>query len=228
MGGTTEKPVEAPVRRGRERRFTDRADAGRQLGRLLTGQVRDDPLVLGLPRGGVPIAAEVARALTAPLDVFVARKIGAPGRPELGVGAIAEGGEPIFDTELLARLGLTAGSLADTVARERAEVERRVRHYRGACPLRLAGREVVLVDDGLATGASARAALQALRSLGAGRLLLGVPVGPPTTLSALAAEADEVFVVLAPERLSSVGEWYDDFTQTSDETVLALLGEHGA
>jgi putative phosphoribosyl transferase len=214
------------VLRGRERGFADRTAAGRELGRLLTGAARDDPLVLGLPRGGVPVAAEVARALGAPLDVFVARKIGAPGRPELGVGAIAEGGEPVYDADLLARLGLTVTDLTGTVATERAELYRRVRQYRGARTLQLAGREVVLVDDGLATGGSARAALRALRSLGAGWLLLGVPVGPPSTLSALAAEADEVVAVLTPARLSSVGEWYDDFTQTSDETVLALLAEH--
>lgn len=212
--------------RGRERRFADRAAAGRELGRLLVGTALDDPLVLGLPRGGVPVAAEVAQALGAPLEVFVARKIGAPGRPELGVGAIAEGGEPVFDADLLARLGVTAADLTDTVARERAELERRVRHYRGIRTLRPAGRDVVLVDDGLATGASARAALRALRSLGAGRLLLGVPVGPPSTLATLADEADEVVAVLAPARLSSVGEWYDDFAQTPDETVLALLAQH--
>lgn len=214
--------------RGRERRFADRAAAGRELGRLLAAAALDDPLVLGLPRGGVPVAAEVAGVLGAPLDVFVARKIGAPGRPELGVGALAEGGEPVFDADLLARLGLTVTDLNDTVARERAELDRRVRQYRGVRTLHLARREVVLVDDGLATGGSARAALRALRSLGAGRLLLGVPVGPPSTLSALAAEADEVVAVLAPARLSSVGEWYDDFTQTSDETVLALLAGHPA
>lgn len=168
----------------------------------------------------------MARALGAPLDVFVVRKIGAPGRPELGIGALAEGGEPGFDADLLARLGVTAADLNDTAARERAELARRVLRYRAARTLQLAGREIVLVDDGLATGASARAALRALRSLGAGRLLLGVPVGPPSTLSALAAEADEVVAVLAPARLSSVGEWYDDFTQTTDEAVLALLAEH--
>jgi len=213
------------VLRRRERAFADRATAGRELGRLLAEVGLRDPLVLGLPRGGVPVAAEVALALGAPLDVFVARKIGAPDRPELGVGAIAEGGEPVFDTDLLGRLRLTPGELAGTVARERAELDRRVRHYRGDRALELAGRDVVLVDDGLATGGTARAALGALRGSGVGRLLLGVPVGPPSTLATLRAEADEVVTVLAPARLSSVGEWYADFTQTTDETVLTLLAE---
>jgi putative phosphoribosyl transferase len=211
------------VLRRRERRFADRAAAGRELGRLLAEVGPRDPLVLGLPRGGVPVAAEVARTLGAPLDVFVARKIGAPGRPELGVGAIAEDGEPVFDTDMLGRLRLTPAGLADTVALERTELGRRVRRYRGERRLELAGRDVVLVDDGLATGGSARAALRALRERGVERLLLGVPVGPPSTLADLRAEADDVVAVLAPERLSSVGEWYDDFTQVSDEAVLALL-----
>jgi len=210
------------VRLRPEFRFADRAAAGRELGRLVAGAGLADPLVLGLARGGVPVGAEVARALGAPLEVFVVRKIGAPGRPELGVGAIAEGGEPVFDADLLGQLRLTPDLLGGTLERERAELARRVRHYRGDRALALAGRQVVLVDDGLATGGSARAAL---RAHGVERLLFGVPVGPPSTLAALRTEADVVVAVLTPERLSSVGEWYDDFTQISDETVLALLAE---
>jgi len=211
------------VRLRPESRFADRAVAGRELGRLVAAAGLADPLVLGLARGGVPVGAEVARALGAPLEVFVVRKIGAPGRPELGVGAIAEGGEPVFDADLLGQLRLTPDLLAGTLERERAELARRVRHYRGDQALALAGRQVVLVDDGLATGGSARAALRALRARGVERLLFGVPVGPPSTLAALRTEADVVVAVITPERLSSVGEWYDDFGQVSDETVLALL-----
>lgn len=204
--------------------FADRADAGRRLGDLLRGRDLVDPVVLALPRGGVPVGYEVAAALGAPLDVLVARKIGAPFQPELGVGALAEDGPPIFDDATLAALGLTAADLAPTVAREQAELARRVQHYRGNRPaLPVADRTVVLVDDGLATGATARAALRSLRARGPAFVILAVPVGPPDAARFMRPDADEVVLVDAPDRLSSVGQWYRDFTQTSDETVVALL-----
>lgn len=204
--------------------FDDRRDAGRQLAERLTAYAGDDTVVLALPRGGVPVGAEVAAALGARLDVIVARKIGAPGRPELGVGAIAEGGEPILDLRTLGMLGLKATDLDATVAVERAELDRRVRDYRGGRPLPdVRGRTVIVVDDGLATGVTARAALQALRSMDPARLVLAVPVAAPQTARRILGEADEVVVVSTPERFSAVGQWYRDFAQTPDEDVLALL-----
>lgn len=183
-----------------------------------------DPVVLGLPRGGVPVAAEVAQALDAPLDVYVARKIGAPGRPELGVGAIAEDGEPVFDQALLDALGLRPDQLGRTVEREREELRRRVAVYRGDRELEpVKGRDVVVVDDGLATGGTARAALIALRVLEPGRLVLAVPVAPPDTLAALRALADEVVAVLTPAHFGAVGAWYKMFEQLDDPEVLAAL-----
>lgn len=204
--------------------FADRRDAGRQLAERLTEYRGDDTVVLALPRGGVPVGAEVASALGARLDVIVARKLGAPGRPELGVGAIAEGGEPIVDEQTLRMLGLDLEDLRSTVQTERAELARRRSQYRGDRELPdLTGRTVVLVDDGLATGVTARAALAALREHKPARLVLAVPVAAPQTARRMAEEADEVVVVSTPEHFAAVGQWYRDFTQTSDEDVLELL-----
>lgn len=204
--------------------FDDRVDAGRRLGALLAQRGLHDAIVLGLPRGGVPVAAEVAKALGAPLDVVVARKIGAPCQPELGIGAIAEGGVSILEDHTLQALGLTRDDLAATIASETAELQRRVDRYRGdRPPPDVRGRTVVLVDDGLATGVSARAALRSLRWSGAARLLLAVPVGPPGAAALIGNDADEVVALEQPERLAAVGQWYRDFTQTSDDTVLSLL-----
>jgi putative phosphoribosyl transferase len=223
--------------------FPDRQAAGR----LLAERLRDAPevhdwaertVVLGLPRGGVAVAKQVAEALEAPLDVIVTRKIGYPPQPELGVGAIAENlgafgaearGEvvaapPVFDAGLLARLSLSPGDLAGVVAAEEAELARRVRVYRGGRPLpKVAGRCVIVVDDGLATGATARAALRSLRAAQAAHLVLAVPVAPPSAAVPMRTEADQVVTLATPRRFSSVGEWYISFGQLTDADVLALL-----
>lgn len=204
--------------------FVDRSHGGRVLAARVVALGLTDPIVLALPRGGVPVAAEVAAALDAPLAVFVARKIGLPGQPEFAVGAMAEGGEPLFDEDVLSRLGLSRQAMADTVARERQELARRVAHYRGDRALPgLAGRTVILVDDGLATGATARAALQTLRLADPARLVLAIPVCAPDTARALAEEADDVVCVLQPAEFGAVGAWYEHFDQTTDEQVLELL-----
>jgi putative phosphoribosyl transferase len=208
----------------RTRRFADRVEAGQVLGERVAELGLDDPVVLALPRGGVPVAGEVARALDAPLDVYVARKIGAPGRPELGVGAIAEDGPPMFDSALLDALGLQSADLASTVAQERAELRRRVAVYRGDRELeQVKERDTVVVDDGLATGGTARAALVALRRLGPRRLVLAVPVAPPDTLRALRQLTDGALAVVTPMQFGAVGAWYRRFEQLDDEQVLAVL-----
>ncbi len=204
--------------------FTDRVDAGQQLARTLAGRADEVSIVLALPRGGVPVAAAVAATLDAPLDVIGVRKIGAPGHPELGVGAVAEGGGLVLDERIMASLGLAADDVAATVADERREVARRVARYRGDRALPdLDGAVVVVVDDGLATGVTATAAVRAVRAFGAARVILAVPVCSPAARAALIAEADEVVCVLAPDGFRAVGEWYEDFAQTSDEEVLAAL-----
>ncbi|MEU6729141.1 phosphoribosyltransferase family protein [Nonomuraea wenchangensis] len=204
--------------------FADRAEAGRRLAERLLDV--HDPVVLALPRGGVAVAAPIARRLGVPLDVLVTRKIGYPRQPELGVGAVAEGGEPVFDRTLLRRLGMTPESVADVVEQERRELARRVRVYRGDRPLpALAGREVIVVDDGLATGGTARAALRAVAAAGPARVTLAVPVGALSTVESLRHEADEVVALLTPVDFRAVGQWYVHFEQLSDADVLELLGQ---
>ncbi|PRX70225.1 putative phosphoribosyltransferase [Nonomuraea fuscirosea] len=202
--------------------FADRAEAGALLAERL--QDAHDPVILALPRGGVAVAAPIARALGAPLDVLVTRKIGYPPTPELGVGAIAEGGEPVFDLTLLSRLGLTPESVAHVVEDERRELARRIRAYRGDRPLpALEGREVIVVDDGLATGSTARAALRAVAGARPAKVTLAVPVGATETVESLRAEADEVVVLLTPIDFRAVGQWYEHFEQLTDADVLRLL-----
>ncbi|MFB4287994.1 phosphoribosyltransferase [Nonomuraea sp. ATR24] len=204
-----------------ERMFADRAEAGRLLAERLEVP---EPVVLALPRGGVTVAEPIVRRLGGTLDVLVTRKIGYPPQPELGVGAIAEGGEPVFDGALLARLGLTPGALAEVVEAERRELARRVAAYRGDRPLpELAGREVVVADDGLATGATARAALRAVAAARPARVTLAVPVGAPETVEAMRREADEVVVLIEPPDFRAVGQWYAHFEQLSDADVLDVL-----
>lgn len=206
--------------------FRDRADAGRQLARLAAPYAGDNTLVLGLPRGGVPVAFEVAAAIGAPLDVMVARKLGAPRHPEFAVGAIAPGGIRVIDDRSIRALGISRGELDEVVADETVEMERRLLAYRGSpLPPDVAGRVVILVDDGLATGATARAAIRALRAQGPERIVLAVPVCAPESAELLRAEADDVLCAEAPDDFRAVGLWYDDFRQTSDDEVLALLRE---
>jgi predicted phosphoribosyltransferase len=204
--------------------YTDRTEAGRVLAERLVPLDLAGAVVLALPRGGVPVGYEVARRLGSRLDVLVTRKIGYPPQPELGVGAIAEGGSPVFDGALLARLGLREDDLADTVAAERAELDRRVAAYRGGRPLpEVAGRAVIVVDDGLATGGTARAAVRAMRERGPSRLVLAVPVGAAETVHALEAEVDDIVVPAAPWEFRAVGQWYRDFEQLTDADVRAWL-----
>jgi putative phosphoribosyl transferase len=206
-------------------RFRDRDDAGRQLADRVIDLQLPDPVVLALPRGGVPVAAAIAHKLGAALDVIVARKIGAPGRPELGVGAIAEGLDEPVVSEVAARVGLTADDVRRLAGAEHAELARRVTTYRGSRPLpAIAGADVVLVDDGLATGITAEAAVRALRARQPRSLWFAAPVCARQSVDRLAVLCAGVVHVLLPEDMHAVGQWYDDFTQTTDAQVLAILG----
>jgi putative phosphoribosyl transferase len=205
-------------------RFHDRRDGGTRLAARVEALGLDRPVVLALPRGGVPVAYEVALRLRAPLDVFVARKLGAPRHPELGIGALAEGGTGVVDDHSLAALHVRTEDLDRIVAVERRELDRRVRRYRGDRPLLpVADQDVVLVDDGLATGVTARAAIEALRRGSPRRLVLAVPVCPRQAAAALSETGTEVVCVLQPDNFQAVGAWYDDFAQTTDDEVLELL-----
>jgi putative phosphoribosyl transferase len=207
------------------RRFRDRADAGRALAAEVAERWRDEPLVvLGLPRGGVPVAAEVAAALQAPLDVFVVRKLGAPGQRELAIGAIATGGVRVLNEDLVRRLGVTRETVEEITREELEELHRRETQYRGERgAVELAGRTVVLVDDGLATGATVMAAVEAVRAAGPLRVVVAVPVGSPEACARVAAAADEVVCLHAPRGFGAVGAYYDDFGQTTDSEVRQLL-----
>ncbi len=204
--------------------FTDRHDAGRQLAATLTGLAAEHPAILALPRGGVPVAHEIATALGAPLDILAVRKLGAPGNPEFAVGAIAEGGIVVVHDEVARRVGLDGAALEAALEREQAELRRRVERYRaGWPPIDLAGRVVVIVDDGVATGLTDLAAVRAARARGAARVIVAVPVGARDSLEMLRGEADGVVCLAAPRHLVGVGRWYADFRPVSDEEVVALL-----
>lgn len=207
------------------RPFQNRQDAGRQLAAHLNGlHSWPHTTVLGLPRGGVPVAAEVARALNAPLDVFVVRKLGLPGYPEVAMGAIASGGVRVLNDDLVRRAGISAQAIAAATAREGAELARRETAYRaGRPPLELAGRAALLIDDGVATGATLRAALRAVRALLPVRVVVAVPVAPPEACRELEALADEVICLLTPPDFHAVGQFYRDFGQTTDAEVRACL-----
>ena len=207
------------------RRYRDRAEAGRYLAtELMDYANRNDVIVLGLPRGGVPVAFEVARALGAPLDVFLVRKLGLPGHEELAIGAIASGGVRILNEAVLRQIPLDEAEIDAIAAREQAELDRREKLYRGGRPpLDPRDRVVILVDDGLATGASMRAAVEAVRRMGPKRVVVAVPVAARETCEDLGREVDELVCPVTPEPFYAVGLWYDDFSQTTDEEVEALL-----
>ncbi|WP_149822917.1 phosphoribosyltransferase [Streptomyces tailanensis] len=210
--------------------FRDRVQAGRELAeRLRILQEKGtlpDPLVLALPRGGIPVAREVARGLEAPLDVLVVRKIGAPFQKEFGVGAIAGDEPPLFNEDALDRLGLSHAELAEVVERERKELHRREQRYRQGRPApELRGHTVILVDDGLATGATARAAVRSVRRHAPERVVVAVPVASPEAVDLMRHEADEVVCLAAPRGFMAVGEWYEDFAQLTDDDVLEALRE---
>jgi predicted phosphoribosyltransferase len=203
--------------------FRDRTDAGRRLGEHLASWRSPDVVVLGLPRGGVPVAAEVAAALGAPLDVIVVRKLGIPYQPEVAMGAIGEGGVRVLDDTLVARAGVSAAEVDAVEQRERATLESRVQRFRaGADRLDLTGRTAIIVDDGIATGATATAAAQVARKLGASRVVVAAPVGGPDAADRV-GDADEVVCLLQPPGFQAVGAYYRDFGQTSEDEVAALL-----
>lgn len=210
----------------RSSRYADRREAGQALAGELYELGLSDPVVLGMPRGGVPVAAEVAAGLGAPLDVVIVRKVGAPGHPEYGIGAVGEGEVVLVDQEAAARVGATDERIEATIAAERRELARRVERYRQGRPaVDVEGREVLVVDDGVATGVSAQAALRVLRERGAARVVLAVPVGSPRALDDLAGLADDVVCPRRPAGFRAVGQYYDDFHQVTDAEVVAILAD---
>ena len=208
----------------RSARFRDRSEAGRLLGEELVRR-GGAHIVLGLPRGGVPVAAEVARALHAPLDVFIVRKLGVPGHEELAMGAIASGGVRVMNEDVLRHIPVPQKSIDAVAAREEQELARRERSYRGArSALDVRGRSVIVVDDGLATGSSMRAAVAALRNMQPASILVAVPVAAPQTVDEFRRDSIDIVALRTPEPFEAVGLWYENFSQTSDEEVQELLG----
>ena len=205
--------------------FRNRTEAGTALASAVSSAGLVDPIVLALPRGGVPVAAEVAKALAAPLDLLIVRKVGAPEHPELGVGAVAEGGVKLLDTGVIGRLGIPQLAVDGAVAQAEAELDHQIQRFRGdhrRSP-EIRGRDVVIVDDGLATGGTAAAAVMAARQMGAERVVVAVPVGAAEACQALSAVADSVVCLLSPSPMRAVGHWYDDFGQIADAEVIAIL-----
>jgi putative phosphoribosyl transferase len=208
--------------------FADRRDAGRRLAQALADLRESDPVILALPRGGVPVAFEVAKSLQAPLDVLIVRKIGAPGRPELGIGAVIDGDKPhlVLNDDVIRQVRPSAAYIDTEKRRQLAEIERRRRRYLGDRPaIPVASRTAVVVDDGIATGGTVRAALRGVAAMNPARLVLAVPLAPADTLTELAADCDEIVCLATPEPFYAVGAHYRDFTQTPDEEVVQLLIE---
>lgn len=204
--------------------FRDRSDAGRQLAERLAGYRDEHPVVLALPRGGVPVGYEIAHALGAPLDVVLVRKLGAPGQPELAMGAVAEGGMVFLNDEIVKMLGVTEDEIAESARRELEEIARRARLYRGdRPPIEPRGRVVILVDDGIATGATMRVAIRALRAKEPKKIVLAVPVAAPDSAQIIRSEVDDFVCLATPEGFYAVGQWYRDFRQTTDGEVIELL-----
>ena len=230
MAGSGNETVSTAHGRPRVTRFRDRTQAGRILAQDLAEHGgRDDVVVLALPRGGVPVGYELARELGAPLDVFVVRKVGVPGHEELAMGAVATGGVLVLDEGLIQRLGLGAAEVERAVAAELRELKRREVAYRkGRAPPELEGKTVILVDDGLATGSSMRAAAHAVRLRNPARVVVAVPVAAAETCAELRGDGDDVVCPLTPEPFYAVGLWYDDFSQTTDDEVRELLDRRTA
>ncbi|OPF80674.1 phosphoribosyltransferase [Streptomyces antioxidans] len=204
--------------------FTDRMDAGRRLGEALRPLAEEKPVVFGLPRGGVPVASEVARALHAPLDVIIVRKLGVPYHRELAFGAVGEGGVRVVHEAIVRMSRADEKDLAEVERTEREELARKASRFRRGRPrIPAEGHTVIIVDDGIATGATAQAACRVARAQGAARVVLAVPVAPPDAVAALRADADEVVALSTPSDFAAVGEWYEDFSQTADDEVVELL-----
>jgi putative phosphoribosyl transferase len=207
--------------------FRDRTEAGKLLANELSFlRGRKDVIVLAIPRGGVPVGKEVAEIIGAPMDIVITRKIGAPGNPELAVGAVTEDGEMILDDELVGRLGVSTDYLKREAARQVEEIRVRERKYRGKRPYpRLEGKTVVIVDDGIATGSTIRAAVQSVRRRKPGKVILAAPVGPPDTVSELAKGVDQVVCLSKPDYFEAIGEFYEEFEQVDDDTVKKILND---
>lgn len=209
--------------------YRDRTDAGKRLGRELAGRnLPGEILVLGLPRGGVPVAAEVAKTLKAPLDVVIVRKLGVPWQPELAMGALAGGSPPVLDGTIIRALNISKSEVDAAIARETAEIARREKAYRAGHPApEVQGKTVILVDDGVATGSTMEAGLRSLRGSHPGRLVVAIPVASSEACRLLAEEADDLVCLATPDHFEAVGQWYEDFTQVTDEEVRQLLKQRG-
>lgn len=206
--------------------FVDRKDAGERLASQLVKYKNKNPYIFGLPRGGVPVAYEVAKALDAPLDTLTTRKLGAPLYPEFGFGAIAPNGIEVINHDVVKRLGLTKRQIMQIKQSQRTEMERRIKKYRGTLEMPdLKGKTVILVDDGIATGVTIQAAVRYLKTFRPQKLVIAVPVGAPDSVKKLQKEVDEVICLYTPDNFNAVGQWYQEFDQTSDEEVLALLNK---